>query len=318
MSLLRNVILPFTALSLALGASLVATPALAAKEKAEAPSATPSGPPPSPALWKIADDDTTLYLFGVIGLAPEDADWRSRAMARAIDVSETIWFEAPVDDPDAQAGANELFAREAMAAEGETLSEQLSDAAREALPAVAAEAGLGLETLEPLKPWAAFIVLSSRVAPPSADQTSEAVGIDALLMREARGRGREMRYFATVEQSLRNLIDLPAKRQAALAASLITDFDRQRDGARETFEAWRIGDVEAVDALLNAKMRDETPALFGALVSARAESHASGVAEMLKAPGSAFIALDISYLVGPGSIPDRLAAAGLSVERVEH
>lgn len=297
----------FQILAMALAGAMIVAASPAAAKKAKAAEAAPA----APALWRITDDDTTLYLFGVTGLAPEGAQWRSRAVSKAIDASETVWFEAPVDEPSEQAKANRLFNEEGMLASGKTLSDRLPEEASAALPFVAQEAGLDPAILEPLKPWAAFVVLSSRVGP----ETDEP-GISKSILTEARARGRQLRYFGSVEQSLRVLTDLAAQEQAALAGHAIVDFARQRAEARAGFEAWRTGDADGADAYFNAPLREAAPEVYAALVSARTEAFAGVIAEILRSPGSQFVALDISYLVGPGSLPERLEAAGLAIERV--
>ena len=37
----------------------------------------------SPAMWKVADADTTIYLFGTIHLLPKGTAWRSAAFDKA-------------------------------------------------------------------------------------------------------------------------------------------------------------------------------------------------------------------------------------------
>lgn len=265
----------------------------------------------SPALWRISDDDSAVYLFGAIGLSPGRSPWRSRAVARAIDASETIWFEAPVDEPSAQAAANRIFSEEGMLPIGKRLSSLLPPEAAATLAAIAEQSGLTAETLEPLKPWAAFIVLSSRIEPATDAET-----IDAAILREARGRGRQLRYFDTVEESLRILTDMPRDEQVELVSQLIADFERQRADARTGFEAWRMGDIEAVDAYLNGPLREAAPQAYKTLVTDRIEAFAGDVGAVLKSPETAFVSLNAGYLVGPGSLPERLLKAGYKVERV--
>ena len=38
---------------------------------------------PRPAMWKVADEDTTLYLFGTFHLLPENHHWRTPAFEAA-------------------------------------------------------------------------------------------------------------------------------------------------------------------------------------------------------------------------------------------
>lgn len=267
--------------------------------------------PPAPPLWRVSDADSSVYLFGAIGLSPQGAAWRTRDIARAIDTSETIWFEVPVDEPWAQAAANRIFAADGMLTPGDRLSSHLPDEAAESLGAIAAAAGLSLETLEPLKPWAAFVVLSAR-----AQLESDEPAVETAILTEARSRGRQLRYFGTVEDSLRLLTDMTGDQQSRLASHLIGDFNRQRETARAGFEAWRTGDLAAADAFLNGTMRAQSPDIFQRLVSDRAAAIATDIAAILKSPETAFISLNASYVVGPDALPDRLAELGFRIERI--
>lgn len=286
-------------------ALIAAAPAGAKKPEPDA------APPPAPALWRISDEDSAVYIFGAIGLSPQGAPWRSRTVARAIDASETVWFEAPVDEPSAQAAANRIFSEEGMLPKGERLSSLLPSEAAEALAAIAEQSGLTAEALEPLRPWAAFVVLSARIEPATDAET-----VDAAILREARGRGRQLRYFDTIEDSLRILTEMPEGRQVELVSQLIAGFERQRAEARAGFEAWRTGDLEAADAYLNEPLRGASPEVYKRLVTDRIETIAGDIGAILKAPETAFIALNAGYLVGPDALPEALGRAGFKVERI--
>src|SRR5215208_1276990 len=96
MSLLKR----FSRRVAALGA-IVAT-ACTAVPAAEAKSA-------SPAMWKVADADTTIYLFGTIHLLPKDTQWRSPAFDQAAAGSDTLVVETVIDDGNPGATIGELF-----------------------------------------------------------------------------------------------------------------------------------------------------------------------------------------------------------------
>jgi uncharacterized protein YbaP (TraB family) len=269
--------------------------------------------PAAPALWRVSDDDSSLYLFGTIGMAPAGAKWRSRALAAAIDASETMWFEAPVADPAAQATANRIFESEGML-KGGALSTMLSPERSAALAGIAAAINTPLTSIDPLQPWAAFVVLSSQLY--TGADVDPANGVDAALMKEADSRERSIRYLDTVENALGVLTKMSSAEQIQLVSYLIDDWSRQRDGAEAGFEAWRTGDDEASDAYLNAAFRAAAPGPYAKLVSGRAEALAGQIGRILEGPGTGFVALNASYMVGPDALPDLLAAKGFKVERI--
>src|SRR3954462_10105425 len=51
-----------------------------------------------PALWSVADADTTIYLFGTIHLLPENYQWRTARFDQAVDNSQQLVVETIVDD----------------------------------------------------------------------------------------------------------------------------------------------------------------------------------------------------------------------------
>ncbi|MEO9633916.1 MAG: TraB/GumN family protein [Parasphingorhabdus sp.] len=50
---------------------------------------------PSPALWKIGDADSTVYLFAAIKGVPQPIKWQSEAFNRALQNADNIYFETP-------------------------------------------------------------------------------------------------------------------------------------------------------------------------------------------------------------------------------
>src|SRR3954468_1070547 len=58
------------------------------------------GAPAHPALWSVADADTTIYLFGTIHLLPENYQWRTARFDQAIDSSQQLVLETIIDDKD--------------------------------------------------------------------------------------------------------------------------------------------------------------------------------------------------------------------------
>src|SRR4051812_29542140 len=66
------------------------------------PAAAKAPPPAHPALWAVADADTTVYLFGTIHLLPEKYRWRTPAFDQAVDGSQQLVVETIVDEKNPQ------------------------------------------------------------------------------------------------------------------------------------------------------------------------------------------------------------------------
>src|SRR3546814_20881324 len=67
-----------------------------AKDAVPAAPAVESAAPARPALWKVADDDTTIWLFGTIHILPENIAWYAGPVAKAFDAASELVTEIPI------------------------------------------------------------------------------------------------------------------------------------------------------------------------------------------------------------------------------
>ena len=70
-----------------------------------ATTARPSGAAEGPAMWRVADEDTTIWLLGTIHALPQGYQWRTPAIDDAIDASDELVLETVLaGDPGEAAG----------------------------------------------------------------------------------------------------------------------------------------------------------------------------------------------------------------------
>lgn len=293
--------------------ALMAAATLAASAAAANDGTSP--PAPSPALWKISDSDSEIYLFAAAPFLPAGEAWRSRAVAAAIDRSETIVFEAPSVDPAARAEAAKIFESAGRYGPSGSLSATLGDEAAAGLAAAAAALGAEPARFDELKPWAAFVILSAEL-----DRTrgaDPAGGVEMGVLKEAIGRQRPVRFLDTVDGALRVLTEMPEDDQRALLGHLLADRSRQDAEAAAAFGLWRSGDADAVAALTQSPLKEAAPAAYDRLIAARADLLTERVASLLEKPEEAFVCLSAALVVGADGIAAGLAARGFAVERLD-
>src|SRR6195952_2778898 len=111
-----------------------------------------------PALWKVSDHDTTIYLFGTIHALPKGVNWFAGPIASAFNTSDELVTEiAGSDATDVQA----LTTRIALLPPGQSLRDGLSAGARKALEAARAHTGLAADAYDGFEPWFAAVALSN-------------------------------------------------------------------------------------------------------------------------------------------------------------
>ncbi|MDX2274124.1 MAG: TraB/GumN family protein [Hyphomonadaceae bacterium] len=279
---------------------LVATLALAACEP------KPLGHPP---LWRIADADSEIWLFGTVHVLPGDLAWRSPQIEAAFAASDELVTEADVSDDAATAA---LAAQYGLAPEGARLSEQLEPARRVQLARVIATLNANSTEIERMRPWLASLRLSYLYALSRGQQRS--AGVEAVLVPEAQARGMQLSYLETPEQQIRTLADLPDADQLNLLRSTLDEIEQSEDIMETTQRAWAAGDVRRLTHLLETQMRAAGEAPYEALITRRNQAWSEAIQNRLQGSGRTFYAVGAAHLLGDDSVIAKLREEGLAVE----
>jgi uncharacterized protein YbaP (TraB family) len=267
---------------------------------------------PRPAMWKVADADTTLYLFGTIHLLPKGQGWRTPAMDSALAGSDELVLEvANIDDM--------MAAAQAMAKLGFSpglppIAERVPEGKRAAMRSMIAESGYPEAVFDRLETWAAALSLMG--------VTFKRLGLDPSLGVEKqigapfRASGKTVTGLETVEQQLGYFDTLSEGAQRALLLSVVEDSADTRAQFRKMLEAWASGDLKGIARTFD----DETqmsPELKAALMSRRNAAWADWLAKRMDRPGTAFVAVGAGHLVGEDSVQAMLKKKGIRAKRVQ-
>lgn len=288
----------------ALFASLLALCALSCAPR-------PAAPPPAPALWRIADADSEIWLFGTVHVLPPDLRWRSEAVNAAFAEAEEF-----VTETDTGATASPAFQAMvqsyAVAPAGPLLSSRLSEADARALRNAARDNGLDIAALERLRPWYAALQISYAQAA-RAGHSGEA-GVETVLAAEAQARGKATSALETPEQQIRVLADLPEDAQLHFLSVTLRQTSADEATLREMDSAWASGDVATLERLLTREWAEAGPVVHEALILRRNRAWADQIAARLDGAGQSFIAVGAAHLVGEGNVIALLRQRGITVE----
>ena len=263
-----------------------------------------------PALWRLRDRDTTIYLFGTIHALPENLRWHTRPLDRALASADEIVME--VSPADLNAGAIQAMQTIGLAQNLPPIIERVPADRRARLAELIRQSGLPAPIFDRLKTWAAAIALISagfqRIGL-AADRGIETSLASAAGDRPATG-------LETAREQLGFLDSLSEESQRALLASATDDDSQGREEFDAMLDAWSRGDVAGIARTFNT---DETmtPELRRVLLTQRNARWAGWIEQRLARPGTAFIAVGAGHLAGPDSVIADLEARGLRVERVQ-
>lgn len=306
---------PFrTAIAFALTlASSLAGPALLAQQAHPTPQpieSIRSKPVAQPALWKVSDDDTTIYLFGTIHLLPKGIEWYDGRVANAFEQSQELVTEIPeVPQQKTMAVTMQLGALPA----GQTLRGQMTPAERAKFEAALQSLSVPPSAFDQLKPWLASVAIMG--IPLMQSGYSLDNGVEAQLDQRNKALGRPRLGLETLEYQLGIFDGLPNEAQKAYLFETVDALPVLTKEIAKMVEAWSKGDAQALAELLNDEMDD--PVLYKALLSDRNRNWSQWIDDRLDRPGTVFIAVGAGHLGGRDSVQEFLGKAGIKVERVQ-
>lgn len=261
-----------------------------------------------PALWMVADEDTTIYLFGTVHALPQEVEWMDERIAAAFDSADELVTEVDLGEP--QGMAQELLAS-AMLPEGQTLRSLLSPEQTEVYEAALAQINISPEMFDPFEPWYAGLVIST--APLFQQGYSPNRGVEFVLNQRA-GTAKTRDELESTAYQLSLFDRLPMESQIQFMVETAQQIDQIKPMLDAMVAEWLAGDAEGLAALMNEGLSD--PLMAEQLLYGRNRNWAKWIDNRMKAPGTVFLAVGAGHLAGAGSVQDELARRGLEAIRI--
>lgn len=290
-------------------ASLAIATCLAAPLAAK-PAAAPAANAARPALWKLADADTTIYLFGTIHALPDGIDWFRGPVADAFNASGTLVTEVATIDPMA---VQSVVLRTAILPPGQKLSAMLTPADREKLTAALGGFKLPPAAFDRFEPWYAAVTLST--LPLLKAGYNPANGVDVQLGAKAKEAKRPQEGLETIDYQLGLFDSLPQKLQVKYLHEVLTQLPKMDDELNKLVVSWRTGNADKLAAQINSGETD--PQVMKTLLTDRNVNWANWIKTRMDKPGTVFIAVGAGHLAGNKSVQKLLAAKGIKAVRVQ-
>ena len=263
--------------------------------------------PAGPALWKLADEDTTIYLFGTVHALPSDVNWYDGRISAAFEASDELVTEIAMDD---QIALTQTLTGSAMLADGQNLRDLMTPEDRKEYEQAMIDLGLPPGALDPVEPWYAAMNLS--VLPLMQSGIDPAAGVDMALTRA--GANKRKDALETLDEQVALFDDMPISAQLTFLDATVEAVPEAAKSLRELIDLWVVGDAVGLAAKMNEGLED--PALYQRLLIDRNKNWAGWIEHRLAEPGTVFIAVGAGHLAGEGSVQEQLAKRGYKVERV--
>lgn len=267
---------------------------------------------PSPALWRIRDGNSTVYVFGSLHILPQSFQWRAREIEDAIASTDIFMFEVPVDD-EATSRQKDFIVKNGLLPRGASLRKVLNRIEYETYSRILLGAGLKPEHFTRYRPWLAAVVVG--LAYVHHRDLTTLSGVDDEIIDYAQTEGKELRYLETVEDQMKLLVmgdDLDQIR--ALKRQLVS-LPKAALHTDDLVQTWARGDMDRFASLIEQDFAGHVEAQ-DLLISNRNRAWVPAVGELMQSGKTAMVTVGAAHIGGPKGLISLLCAAGHDVERV--
>lgn len=264
-----------------------------------------------PALWEVSDPDTTIYLFGTIHLLPENYQWRTPRLDRAMASAQELVVETIVDDKNPQK-LMQAMASLGFANNLPPLVQRLPTSKRPALEAAIKKSGMPVQALDRMKTWTAAIILLGG----KFKELGLSGGVEGVLRNDFSTNGKPIGELESNVEQLSYFDRLPESAQRALLEGAIDDKQSMDSELGGMLKAWSSGDVNGIAKTFDRDLAG-TPELAQSLIKQRNANWSKWIEQRLDKPGAILVAVGAGHLAGKDSVLEMLKKQGYKVRRLQ-
>ena len=266
----------------------------------------------APAMWRISDDDSQVWLFGSVHAFNTRVKWRTSAFNKALKDADLVYFEMPTTVSDDEYFA--AMAKLGLNRKGKLLSDYLTKKQQVLLAQVVVALRLNPAVIESMRPWFAAMTISGIASEIAGGRTRP--GVEDSIQREI--PNRKERGFDTLETQLRVLADLSDKTQVKMLMETITGGGGKASGEPiDLTSSWLGGDVDGLFAPAAAAFGKPGSELFNALLTKRNKRWAGQIEKLLDGDEDVMVIVGAAHFGGSSGLPALLKKRGITVERVQ-
>ncbi|APE28721.1 TraB/GumN family protein [Aurantiacibacter gangjinensis] len=280
---------------------------------------------PSPAIWRLADEDTTIYMFGTIHVLPEGFRWRSPEFDAIVEEAETLVVET--SDADSFSMLNAVHPKvNRLTTSSGSISASLSVANQQRWREFIETTGAPFTMVDQMP---VLVALLSYALTPVEDGSSFEFGVETVLERAFAEAGKPVEsienfghvYYQIVREPREPLIaDLERQLTQWGGKDAAGLFDPSTDNPTgdeywSMEHAWARGEVQD-DFDLGFGQGAVGEAFHDILIVRRNREWAEWLEERLEQPGTILLAVGAGHFEGSDSVLRFLVDRGIPAERI--
>jgi uncharacterized protein YbaP (TraB family) len=263
-------------------------------------------------LWKVHSAKSTVYILGSIHFLKKDSYPLTKVIEDAFDNTKKLVLEIDLESATPEK-AQRLTLEMGIYQDGTTLQQAVSEQTYVLAEQRAKELGVDLRSMNSLKPWVvALTMMSLKLQKLGFDPK---LGVDRYLADRAKSRGEVTSGLETLEFQIGLMAQLSPQDQESMLREVLKEMDLLEKSTDEIVQAWRTGNLAAMQELMLAGMR-EYPDVQEKLLVARNRRWVPLIETIIQKGESALVVVGAAHLVGKDGVIELLKARGYTLEQL--
>ncbi len=262
-------------------------------------------------LWRVNSDRNRLYILGSIHLLKKETYPLKKSIADAFEQTKKLVLEIDLGDANPEK-IQRLMLQKSISTDGTSLHQNVSNETYQAVAERAKELGIDLRLLSPFKPWVVAMTMAAVKLQKLGFDPS--LGIDRHLAERAKQTDKPTAGLETAEFQLDLFDRFSAKEQELLLRQSMDEMDHVERNVTAIVQAWKTGDVGAVEKHLLVGMRDY-PEIHRKVIDDRNQRWLPQIESLLSRGENALVVVGAAHLVGKHGIIELLKDRGYRVEQ---
>ncbi len=261
-------------------------------------------------VWKAQKGNAVMYLGGTFHILRESDFPLPSEFDKAYKASQVVVFETDLGKLQDPAMQQKVMAK-AMYADGSTIDKHVSAQAYGKLSEYCAANGIPLQALSRFKP---SMLMATLAVMELMKLGFTQHGVDDFFYHQAIQDHKVVKGLETVDEQIDYIVSMADGDEDGFITYSINDLKTIRQDFKDLETAWREGNAEKLERLLNAELRTGQPKLYKKLIADRNRNWMP----QIDAPRqqTEFILVGAAHLVGPDGIIETLRKKGYKVDKL--
>lgn len=266
------------------------------------------------AVWKASKDGNTVYLGGTVHLLAKSDYPLPNAFETAYKDSQEIVLETDISAA-MDLGFQMKSMKIVMFQDDRTLSTVVSDKNYKALSELLETKGLPISMFEKFTPAGVSLTLAALEMQKMG--MAETLGVDKHFYDRAQSDSKKAHFLETTDEQLSfiesmNSLDPDKIIESAIEENL--DFQAKMDSI---LQAWKNGDLDALEETGIDEMQSEFPKLYQVLLVQRNNAWIKEINRFIESPEVEFILVGALHMAGDDGLLVQLKSQGFKVEQLD-